>query len=321
MWTDHLNVNPLGILLGGEETALVYAVERDLLGHDPGNVADIWNLDQPQKMLKKQRMDGAWVYKGNRPGDEFGENYELLQTWKDLRVLVEMYAFTRQHPAVERAAEFIFSCQTPEGDIRGILSNQYTPYYMGAMMETLIKAGYADDERIMKGFEWLLGMRQDDGGWVIPLQQYKMEAYYRLYDQPPIMPDRHKPFSHMASGMVLRAFAAHPGFRADPGAVAAGNLLKARFFKRDAYTSRQAVDYWFKFQFPFWWTNLLTVLDSLMRMQFPKNDSEIRKAVDWFIQNQAAEGTWKSAYGGIKDGNPNNWVTFAICRVLKYFLD
>jgi hypothetical protein len=321
MWTDHLKVNPLGILLGSDDVALVYAVERDLLGRTPGNIEDIWDLDHPQKLFARQRMDGAWVYKGNRPGDEFGENYELLQTWRNLRVLIEIYAFTREHPAVERAAEFIFSCQTTEGDIRGILSNQYTPYYMGAMMETLIKAGYAQDERIMKGFEWLLSMRQEDGGWVIPLQQHKMQAYYRLYDQPPILPERERPFSHMASGMVLRAFAAHPVFRARPEAIAAGNLLKARLFKKDAYTSRQAVDYWFKFQFPFWWTDLLTALDSLMRMEFPKEDREIQKAVDWFIQNQAVDGTWKSTYGGLKNNDPNSWVTFAICRVLRYFLD
>jgi hypothetical protein len=56
---------------------------------------------------------------------------------------------------------------THEGDIRGMLGNQYAPYYTGAMLSLLIKAGFAHDPRIEKGMRWLLKMRQDDGGWVI----------------------------------------------------------------------------------------------------------------------------------------------------------
>jgi hypothetical protein len=40
----------------------------------------------------------------------------------------------------------------------------------------------------------------------------------------PIPPDKEKPFSHMATGMVIRAFAAHPGFRTSSAAITAGNL-------------------------------------------------------------------------------------------------
>lgn len=320
MWIDYLGINPLGLLLGSDDPALCYFVERDILDQDPGDVKQLWELPVPQKIVSKQRMDGAWVYKGNRSGDEFGENYELLETWKKLRVLVEMYGFNRRHASVEHAAEFIFSCQTAEGDIRGILSNQYTPYYMGAMMEILIKAGYTEDARIAGGFKWLMDMRQDDGGWVIPLMQRKMQEYYRLYNQPPILPQKEKPFSHMASGMVIRAFAAHPGYGATPEAQAAAGLLKSRLFQRDVYTSRQSEEYWFKFQFPFWWTSLLTVLDSLMCMSFPKDDADIQKGLDWLIAHQEPNGSWRRSYGKLNGVDLNLWTSYAVCRVLKYFL-
>ena len=75
-------------------------------------------------------------------GDELGEAYELLETWKILRILVELYGMHRSHPAINQACEYIFSFQTDEEDIRGILSNQYMPYYMGAILEILIKAGF-----------------------------------------------------------------------------------------------------------------------------------------------------------------------------------
>ncbi len=319
MWTDHLKINPISLLMASEEESLHYFTERDLLDSDPGNVEKLWEIGVTQKIISKQQEDGSWRYKGNRPGDELGENYELLETWKILRNLVEMFGFNRNHPAASKAAEFIFSCQTSEGDIRGILSNQYTPYYMGAIMETLIKAGYGDDARIEKGFKWLLDMRQDDGGWIIPMQMFKMQEFYTLYNEAPIPPEKERPFSHMASGMVIRAFAAHDKWRKSDAAINAGMLLKGRFFKKDVYTSRQAVGYWYKLQFPFWWTNILTVLDSLMRMEFSKEDIDIRKAVDWLIEHQEPSGIWRTSYGGVKEVDQPLWLTLVVCRVLKYF--
>jgi len=192
---------------------------------------------------------------------------------------------------------------------------------MGAMIELLIKIGYENDDRIHKGFKWLLEMRQDDGGWIIPMMMFKMQEYYSLCNQPAIQPKKDLPFSHMATGMVIRAFAAHPKYRKFQQAVQAGKLLKSRFFKKDAYTSRTSVDYWFKFQFPFWWTNLLTVMDSFMRMEFPGDDPDVQKALEWFVQNQENDGGWKSAYGKGENKASDQWITYAVCRVLKYFLE
>ena len=104
------------------------------------------------------------------------------------------------------------------------------PYYVGAILEILIKAGYVKDERIEKGMRWLLSMRQDDGGWIIPLMMYKAKDYYRFFDKPPIPPEKKLSFSHMATGMVIRPFAAHPSFKKLPEALQVGNLLKSRFF-------------------------------------------------------------------------------------------
>ncbi|HUV15246.1 MAG TPA: hypothetical protein VMW28_01630 [Pelolinea sp.] len=320
-WFKALKTNPFSALLGSDDPALLFFVERDLLGNISGSVEDLWDLPNPQKVLSKQQHDGSWRYHGNRPGDEFGEAYELLETWKTLRGLVEMAGFNRKHPGIERACEFILTYQTAEGDIRGILSNQYIPYYMGAILEILIKAGYIEDERIESGMKWLLEMRQSDGGWIIPMTMFKMREYYRLFNQPPIPPEKDRPFSHMATGMVIRAFAAHPVYRRSQEAVHAGNLLKNRFFKKDVYTSRQNESYWLKFQFPFWWADLLTVMDSLKRMEFEKQDKDIQKGINWFIENQAPDGLWAASYGGSTKGQSDYWITLAICRVLRYFLE
>ena len=72
------------------------------------------------------------------------------------------------NPSVLNASEFIFSCQSKDGDIRGMIGNQYATYYTGTILYLLIKAGYENDERTIKGLEWLLSYRQNDGAWTIP---------------------------------------------------------------------------------------------------------------------------------------------------------
>jgi hypothetical protein len=308
---------------------LIYFTRRDLLGEEVGPVERLWLLPGAVKILKKQQPDGSWL----RPGENKHPaiNYALIETWRQFRFLIERYGMTRAHPQVERAAEFIITCQAEEGDIRGFLANQYVPYYTGAIMALLIQAGYADEPRIEKRFQWLLGMRQDDGGWSIPMITHKLDraTQYRLASEvaEPLQPDRTKPFSHHWTGMVLRAFAVHPTYRHSAEALAAGEMLKSRFFLPDAYSSYRAPGYWLRFEHPFWWTNLLTALDSLARMGFSAEDGQIRKGLDWMREHQEPNGLWRVSYmkpeakekETAESGERKLWVSLAICRVFKNF--
>ena len=245
---------------------------------------------------------------------------------------MERYGLTREHPQAEKAADFLFSCQTQDGDFRGFLANQYATYYSGAILALLILAGYADDPRTEKAFQWLLGMRQDDGGWTIPILTHKLDwrTQYRLTSEyaDPLEPNRSKPFSHNWTGMVLRAFAVHPKYRRSEEAARAANLLKSRFFQPDAYTSYQSASYWLRFEHPFWWNNLLAAMDSLSLIGLPRDDRQIQQALTWFIDHQEENGTWKSYYQ--KQGEKEKdtlearktklWVSLAVCRILKRFL-
>jgi len=321
-WGEVLQIDPISVLLSWDDPALAYYVQRDLLEKEAISIERLWELLPPQKLIKKQSADGSWRYPGKTIHPESGTNYFLLQTYRNLRVLVEMYGLQRDHPTMSRAAEFVFSCQTEEGDIRGLLGSQYMPYYHGAILELLIKAGYADDARTIKGLEWLLAVRQDDGGWVVPVQtvphKQKTSAFW-LGD--PVVVDKTKPSSHMATGMALRAFAAHPSFRQHPDAIAAGKLLRDRLFKADKYGGRKAPSYWLKFQYPFWWASLLTALDTLSQLGFKRRDEPISKGLEWFLSNQAQDGLWETGYGiGARSAENRHWVGLAICRVLKSYL-
>lgn len=322
-WLELLEKDPLPALLSWDDPALGYFVRRDLLDEHPGPLETLWLAPGARRLVEKQQVDGSWRYPGKSSDPRSGTNYNLLETYRSLRLLVEMYAFQRSHPALQKAAAYIFSCQTGEGDVRGILGNQYMPYYHGAILELLIKAGYSSDERVRMGLEWLLSMRQLDGGWIVPAQvvpaKQKTGEFWR---GEPVPPDRSKPFSHLATGMVLRAFAAHPEFRQIPEVIAAGKCLQSRLLQADRYNDRKAPSYWLKFQYPFWWTSLLTALDTLARLNFPAAGERIHMGLDWLRVHQSADGLWETGYGlGSRAEENRRWVGLAACRVLKRFYD
>jgi hypothetical protein len=326
-WRQQFKFDPVPPLLSVRDGALQYFVRRDLLGEQVGPVQRLWDLPDVRRILSKQQADGSWL----RPGvnKHPAINHRVIETWRQFRFLVEQYGFTRENPQVQRAAEYLFSCQTAEGDIRGILANQYATYYTGAIVATLAEAGYSDDPRVAKALDWLLSMRQDDRGWSVPLITHKLDraTQYHLTTEwaEPLQPDRSKPFSHNWTGMVLRAFAVHPDYCRSAAARTAADLLKSRFFQPDVYTSYQAASYWVRFEYPFWWNSLVAALDSVSRIGLSKEDAQVQRALSWLVAHQEEDGLWRVSYveGREKQSETARaramkpWIGLAICRIFK----
>jgi len=322
-WQEQLRFDPLPQLLSSENEALRYFARRDLSGEKVGPIETLWQLPHLTRMTSKQQGDGSWRYHGGKEHVRSDRGYDQLETYKVLSQLIEKYGFTRKHLAMRKAADFLFTCQTEEGDFRGIYQNQYTPNYTAAIMELLIKAGYETDPRIERGFRWLLSIRQSDGGWTIPLRTIggkDSRALLEAFKNPrPIKPDKLKPFSHCVTGVVLRAFAAHQKHRKRNEAKIAGELLKSRLFQPDTYPDRRAASFWAKLTYPFKFTDILSSLDSLSLMGFSEDDPQIRKALDWLTTKQKENGLWKSTYEKARDIDIHLWVSLAACRVFKRF--
>jgi hypothetical protein len=129
--------------------------------------------------------------------------------------------------------------------------------------------------------------------------------------------------------MVLRAFAVHPVYRESEAAITAAGLLKSRFFQPDAYTSYQASSYWVRFDYPFWWNNLLSALDSLSLIGLSQDDVQIKQALNWLRDHQEESGLWKVAYNKPGEREKDTaavrerklWVSLAICRVFRRFYE
>ena len=302
------------------DPALEFFTKRDLAGEDPGDIINLWELPDVRKILEKQSSDGSWPYPRRAKSAHPAENYHILQTYRTLGYLIEMYGLNLSHPALGRAAEFLFSQQSEEGDIRGLFGSQYAPHYTAGIIELLSKAGIGNDLRIEKAFLWYENTRQDDGGWAWPLRTTRVKYQDAIEMDKPVLSDYKKPFSHALTGFVIRAYAAHPDYRKTPTAIEAGKLLKSRFFQQDKYADRKGTEYWFKYQYPFWWGSLLTVLDSLSLIGFPADDPDIQKGLNWFLENHLASGFWPTGYGkGDKTDLNQAWVALAVGRMLLRF--
>jgi hypothetical protein len=323
-------------MLDSDNEAIGYFTCRDLLDEKTLPSDFLWDLPEVKVLLRKQQRDGSWKYPGKQQ-ENTGVKYPLIETWKQFRYLVDMYEMDRRHPAVEKASEYVFSCQSEDGDIRGMLANQYAPYYTGALMSLLIKAGYADDPRIDRGFRWLLQMRQDDGGWVIgspgmvglgrlSVNERNDLTFNKGRDTARSF-DRTRPFSAAGTGMVIRAFAAHHRYRRSEDALTAARLVTSKFFKEDNWTSYRHPDHWARFQYPFWWTNIVSALDAISLIGLTVEDKDVHNGLLWLIDRQQENGLWKTSYSEIHRNTENSqtartqlWITLAICRIMKRLL-
>jgi hypothetical protein len=330
-WSNRLRYNPINALLDSNNDVIKYYTKRDLLDVRVEPIETIWIKKEPLQILRKLQAGGYWKSRSQNSAKAPAMNYNLFETFKNLSKLVEMYEFNRSKSDIERIAEYIFSCQTSEGDIRGIIGNQYAPYYTGLIIYLLIKVGFVNDKRILHAFKWLLKMRQDDGGWVIgspgcfgdySKSEKKILTTHDVETKKDF--DKSKPFAHSGTGMVIKAFAIHPFYKESPEAKIAADLIKSHFFKQDNYNSYKAADNWLNFKYPFFWTDLISALDSVTMISNDSNDPQVEKAISWLIDNQMKSGLWKHSYSKIHKYVQNSktyeiqlWVTLSICRILK----
>lgn len=317
-WRAAFPHDPVAPLLSVANPSLVFFARRDLCREPRLDVRTLWELEGAAHILRRQAPDGSWQFAGGMPGLDQGEDYTQLETFRRMGQLIEIFGLDRRHPALERAAEYLFGCQTSEGDFRGLYGRQYATTYTGAIADLLAKAGYANDARLEKCFEWLLYMRQEDGGWAIPLRTVGLEFRNSMGKGRVAQPDRSKPFSHLVTGMVLRAFAAHPVRRRSEAARRAGRLLASRFFERDRYPDRSSPAHWQSTSFPFWFTDVVSALDSLTRIGLPATDGRMAEGLDWLRSRQLADGLF--AIYVLKNRSLPElpaWVSLAVCRVFE----
>jgi hypothetical protein len=319
------NVNKaVEFLLARGNLPILYWLKKDIL--DVPVDREYKNLQKFAariRLLESQMSNGAWCKKKYEGPPRWEKTYYVVDTLRNAFLLYN-YGCTIKEPGIKSLIEFLFSTQTNEGDFRGAYLNEYAPTYHALTLELLCLLGFNDDKKTQKGFRWFFRHRQDDGGWVIPYRtidkatlksRYNFEAQLKL---SPVKPDTSLPFSHLVTGMVLRALSVSPTWRHKKETYKAGELLIQRFFKADKYEDRKPSSFWEEITYPFWATDILSSLDSLAKIGFSPENEKIAQTLDWLLKRQTPQGYWES---GVKKATLEDhlWITLVVLRILKNF--
>ena len=275
------------------------------------------------RILESQRPNGGWCRKKFEGHPRWEKTYYIVETLRSAFKLYD-YGCIKELDGIQKVIEFLISTQTKEGDFRGAYLNEYAPTYHALTLEILCMFGLDNDKRIQKAFRWIVRHKQGEGGWVIPYRtidkadlksRYNFEAQLKL---TPVKPDTTQPFSHLVTGMVLRAFAASNTWNTHKEAKQAGELLMTRFFSADKYEDRRLPEFWQEITYPFWATDILSSLDSLAKIGFTTEHEKIQNALDWLIKRQKPQGYWEAGFNKstLED---HLWITLSVLRIIKNF--
>ncbi len=311
-------------LLARGNLPILYWLKKDILEVPADReLKNLQKFASRIRILKGQKNNGGWCKKKYEGHPRWEKTYYIVETLKNLFKLYN-YGCSLEEEEIQKAVDFLFSTQSKEGDFRGAYLNEYSPTYHALTLEILCLYGLDKDKRTQKGFRWILRNRQEDGGWVIPYRTIEHEQLKNRYNfraqlkLEPIKTDRSRPFSHLVTGMVLRALAGSSTWKKGKEAWKAGELVLSRFFKEDGYDDRRLSSCWEEITYPFWATDILSSLDSLSKIGFPAEDERIQRGLEWLMKKQIRQGYWES--GNKKSTLEDHlWVTFAVLRVLKRF--
>ena len=132
-----------------------------------------------------------------------------------------------------------------------------------------------------------------------------------------IQPDKSKPFSHLVTAMVLRAFAAHSKYRKSDHAKKAGQLLISRFFTNDKYPDRKSKNFWERVSFPFLYTDIISALDPLYFLGFNTQNPKIKGGLEFLKNKQNENGNFNLNIARGSDKDLPYWISLAVCRSLN----
>jgi len=129
--TRKLKFSPLPALMSAKGEALRYFCQRDLVGEDAGPLERLWELPEVKRTTATQLPSGAWRYPGGRPQIRSQRDYDQLETFRVLRVLVEKHGMNRESLAIKRAAEFLFLLPDGGGGLPGDMRQPIRPLLFG----------------------------------------------------------------------------------------------------------------------------------------------------------------------------------------------
>lgn len=312
------------LLLADRSACLRLGVLRDLLqrGKDDPEVGELLALrdqDPPvRELLALQQADGSWrMSVDTGRGDARASTAVALTRLGYLRL-------DREHAAVQRGAEWLYSQQQSDGswplgrvndtvdrDERYVM----VPLQTALPLRGLAMCGYAEDTRSERAYDWLLAQRLEDGAWPTGLagkgDVYGYVAGYRR------LPHSRWGCRSNTTGVLL-ALAHHPTRRRSEEAGRAMDLLlgretrerEAMGFEVARMIGLEPVRGFFTRYARF---DLAMVLDLCWRLGVSADDARVADLVAFVQGEMGPQGLWRNPVYP----QASRWITLDLLRSLS----
>jgi hypothetical protein len=313
------------LLLADPSPSLRLLVLRELLNR-PGEDTEVCELVELQEtdplisdLLELQQADGSWGpgdLAGNAPGGKIQATAQVLTRFGYLGLGAD-------HPAVARAAAFLFSQQNADGswpipETYGDGDEESSdaamiPLQTAVPLRGLAACGYATAPNAERGYEWLLAQRLEDGAWPTGTKggNFRGVGGYRR-----LAHSRWGCRTNTTAALICLAY--HPRRRVSIEAQRALDMLLARE-TRDQHNigfevartiGLEPASGYLTFFARF---DLALVLDLCWRVGASKADERVNDLAAYIQGLQGAYGLW----GYARQPQASRWVTFDLLRSLS----
>lgn len=317
-------------LLEKDNPSVRYFTMKQLLGKQEHEVTEarmeIMKSGVVPAILEKQSEEGFW---GNR--ERFYSNKYAGTVWQ-LIILAGLGA-DPANEGIKKACEFIlqYSQDTESHGFavngnpkNGGRHNEVIPCLTGNMLYSLQKLGYANDERVLKGIDWIVKYQRADDGIPNPPQGWP-------YDRFDICFGSHT--CHMGVVKSLKALSAVP---VEKRTTEIENKIKElceylllhHIYKKSHDTAKVSKPGWLKLGFPLMYqTDMLEILEILTGLNC--RDNRMDDAINLLKAKQNNDKRWilENTFNGkmIEDieqiGESSKWITLKAATVLMKYAE
>jgi hypothetical protein len=256
-------------LLEPAQPAVRYRTLTELLGRPPTDPevreakGTIPSVGFVAELLQGRDPEGWWVNERSLYAPKY-----LATNWRML-VLADLGA-DRSYPAIQRSCElWMKRFALAGGGVGGNSKGTGHHCVVGNMTRALIRLGYADDRRIRKSLDWLVGTADPRGGWSCFGRGRNLDSWEGL-----------------------SAFAAYPRPRWTAAMTEAVERGAEFFLQRELH--RQGTKYapWYRFHYPVhYYYDVLVGLDLLTSLGYG-DDRRLGFALDLLRRKRRPDGRW-----------------------------
>jgi len=326
-----LKSNPIEWLLEENNPSVRYFTLVDILGKRENDSEvkktklEIMQFGVVPKILSKQNEGGFW-----EDSNKFYTAKYKGTVWQII-ILAELGADGKSEK-IGKAVEFVLnnSQDLESGGFStnrsakggGGLHSYVIPCLTGNLVYSLIRLGYINDPRVIKGIDYIVKyQRFDDGIGSVP-KRWPYDRFIMCFG---------KHSCHMGVVKSLKALAEITSDMRTSEIKAvikngAEYLLAHRIFKKSHDLKKVSKPGWLKLGFPLMYQDdILEILGILTKLDY--KDVRMNEALEILISKQDDSGKWKleSTFNGKfqvdieQKGKPSKWITLNALRVLRRF--